>query len=209
MFQPLYSYEEQLHQLAQLVDEVHVRKHPRVKGPYTSSDYVTWRLNNILTPTGWSFELLSGPDLIHVDGQKAYIRCTGRLSITLADGQSAFHDDVGVWPMYAAKIGEGGLLDQTAPELYETAIKAAVSDCLKACAERLGATGSVSPVDGSAGLRVVTEGARAVIRPSGTEPLLKTYVEAWTTPRPSTSDREDAGRRLTALADRVAAALTS
>ncbi|MBB1028766.1 phospho-sugar mutase, partial [Dietzia sp. DQ11-38-2] len=80
---------------------------------------------------------------------------------------------------------------------------------LRRVAERLGATGSVSPVDGSAGLRVVTEGARAVIRPSGTEPLLKTYVEAWTTPRPSTSDREDAGRRLTALADRVAAALTS
>ena len=140
MFQPLYSYEEQLHQLAQLVDEVHIRKHPRVKGPYTTSDYVTWRLNNILTPTGWSFELLTGPDLVHIDDQKAYIRCTGRLSITLANGQSAFRDDVGVWPLYAAKIGEGGLLDQTAPELYETAIKAAVSDCLKACAERLGAT---------------------------------------------------------------------
>ena len=65
----------------------------------------------------------------------------------------------------------------------------------------------VERLRGTAGIRVTLPGARAVLRPSGTEPLLKTYVESWTAPAPSASDRVEAERRLAGLADAVAAAL--
>ena len=65
----------------------------------------------------------------------------------------------------------------------------------------------VRPLEGTAGIRIDVDGARAVIRPSGTEPLLKTYVEAWTEPAPSTEDRAAAERRLEWLAEAVTAAV--
>ena len=68
---------------------------------------------------------------------------------------------------------------------------------------------SVRPLDGTDGIRVDVAGARAVIRPSGTEPLLKTYVEAWTPPAPTVTDRADAERRLRLLAEAVAGAVAA
>ena len=65
----------------------------------------------------------------------------------------------------------------------------------------------VRPLEGTAGIRIAVDGARAVIRPSGTEPLLKTYVEAWPEPAPSTEDRAAAERRLEWLAEAVTAAV--
>lgn len=71
----------------------------------------------------------------------------------------------------------------------------------------VGEGGGVSWLDGTPGFRVDLDGARAVVRPSGTEPLLKTYVEAWTGPAPTADDRADARRRLDALSADLAAAL--
>ncbi len=82
---------------------------------------------------------------------------------------------------------------------------------LRATAEVLSISGTVTELDGTPGFRLdaTDAGARAVVRPSGTEPLLKTYVEAWTAPDPSPADREDAARRLVALSDVVAATVVS
>lgn len=70
-----------------------------------------------------------------------------------------------------------------------------------------GSTGRPTLLTGTSGLRFEVPGARAVIRPSGTEPLLKTYVEAWTPPAPTGADRADSARRLDSLAQAVAAAV--
>ena len=71
----------------------------------------------------------------------------------------------------------------------------------------VGEVGVVRDLEGTTGFRVDSDGARAVVRPSGTEPLLKTYVEAWTPPAPSAADLVDAERRLALLGDSVAGAV--
>ena len=81
-----------------------------------------------------------------------------------------------------------------------------VSTALDRAAGLLASDGQVRQLDGTAGFRLSVDGARAVVRPSGTEPLLKTYVEAWTAADPSETDRHDAVRRLDLLARAVAEA---
>jgi hypothetical protein len=137
--QPIYSYEEQLEQLATLVEQIHVRTSPKVHGAYTTSDYVTWRLNQIFLPAGWTCHILDGPVIETIGDGTAYVRATVRLSVTFANGTMAERDDVGVWPLYS-KGGANGDLKTTPPENFETVLKAAVSDALKAAAERLGVT---------------------------------------------------------------------
>jgi hypothetical protein len=135
----IFSFEQQLDELAALVESIHVHKAPHVKGPYTTSDYVTWRLNAIFTPAGWSFRILEGPSIETISDGTAYVRCTGRISVMFANGSLAERDEIGCWPM-TAKGGAGEDLHATPPENYETVLKASVSDALKACAERLGPT---------------------------------------------------------------------
>ena len=82
------------------------------------------------------------------------------------------------------------------------------ADAVNRVATELASAGRVDPLPGTPGVRVDVGGARAVVRPSGTEPLLKTYVEAWTPVRPSGADRDEAARRLALLADAVGAAVS-
>ena len=67
----------------------------------------------------------------------------------------------------------------------------------------------MTPLAGTAGFRLDPDSARAVVRPSGTEPLLKVYTEAWTGPRPSGAERAAAAERLEALAAEVLRAASS
>lgn len=140
MYQSHFSYDEQLEELATLIEDCHTRKSKHVRGEYASNDYVTWRLNQIFTPSGWNFEILTGPAYTTISESMAFVQLTGRLTVTFANGATAFRDEVGVWPMYAKEANGHRLLDASPPEMYELVLKASLSDCLKACAERFGNT---------------------------------------------------------------------
>jgi len=62
----------------------------------------------------------------------------GRLSVRFADGSEAHQDDIGIWPLTATGARNGGTLESTAAERYETVEKAARTDCLKNAARNLG-----------------------------------------------------------------------
>jgi len=134
----LMNHQEQLDALASLVDDWAIKKAKRVKGEFTSVDFVTFKLNQIFTPGGWSFTILDGPNLVTIKETAAYTLLTGRLSVCFADGSKAHQDDVGIWPLVATGAREGKPLTDTAPERYETVLKAARTDCLKNAARNLG-----------------------------------------------------------------------
>jgi len=130
--------EEQLNALAQFVDDWAIKKDRNVKGAFTTGEYVTYRLNQIFTPAGWSFTILDGPQVVEINEANAYVRLVGRLAVRFADGSEAHQDDIGIWPLRATKAENGGTLETTAAERYETAEKAARTDCLKNAARNLG-----------------------------------------------------------------------
>jgi len=132
------NHQEQLDALASLVDDWAIKKDKRVKGEFTSVDFVTFKLNQIFTPGGWSFSILDGPTMVTINETRAYTLLTGRLEVRFADGQEAHQDDVGIWPLVATGAREGKPLTDTAPERYETVLKAARTDCLKNAARNLG-----------------------------------------------------------------------
>lgn len=134
----MLAYEEQLEALAALVEDWAVKKNKAVKGAFTSGDFVTYRLNQIFTPAHWNFTMLDGPKLIAISEKLAYAQVVGRLAVRFSDGSEAHQDDIGIWPFVATKAREGKLLDETAPERYETVLKAARTDCLKNAARNLG-----------------------------------------------------------------------
>ena len=128
----------QFEELQKLVDPAFVKTAKQVKGSFTTGDYVTYQLNRILSPAKWSFTILDGPDMITLNEQNAYAQLIGRLEVTFADGSMAHQDDVGIWPLVATGARKGGTLNETAPERYETACKAARTDCLKNASYNLG-----------------------------------------------------------------------
>jgi hypothetical protein len=117
------------------VDHRFINQTQHVKGPYTTGDYVRWKLNQIFGPDNWSHMLLNGPDLIPVNDRNAYVQVTVSLEVNFANGHQVIHHDVGVWPLQATR---GSDLDGTVPERYETVLKAAITDGIKACSEYLG-----------------------------------------------------------------------
>lgn len=132
----LENVELQRTELGQPVDERFVRRAASVKGAYTTGDYVRLMLNRIFGPDNWSHTVLSGPELIRLNAGGAYVRTLVRLTVRFANGQQVVHEDVGITVLNA---GRNVALDDIAPERYETALKAAVTDGLKACSEHLGA----------------------------------------------------------------------
>ncbi len=129
------TIEAQHKALSTPVEPRYLRKSQNVKGPYTTGDYVRWKMNQIFGPDNWSHMILKGPELVTLNDQNAYVQVVVRLTVQFANGQQVTHDDVGVSPLQATR---GGALDTTAPERYETVLKSAITDGVKACVEYLG-----------------------------------------------------------------------
>lgn len=130
------TFDEQLKELAQLVDPDLVQKNQNVKGPYTTGDVVEDTLRRIFGPDKVSVEII-GSQTINISASELYSQANVRLHVEFANGRKVYQDAIGIWPLKAGDKA-GGMLENTPAERYETVIKAAVTDALKACAERLG-----------------------------------------------------------------------
>jgi hypothetical protein len=126
---------EQRAALAAPVEARFICQNPHVKGPFTTGDYVRWKMNQIFGPENWSHTILHGPEMVKVSELSAYVQTTVRVVVRFASGETITHDDIGVAVLQATR---GCDLDGTMPERYETVLKAAVTDAVKACAEYLG-----------------------------------------------------------------------
>lgn len=124
--------------LNRLVEKAFIRKKREVKGPYTTADFVMWLLNRVFGPSNWSFRVLEGPELVFYSETMGYSRANVQLTVRFANGTEVIHEEVGVWPMRASKVREGGTFETTTPEVYEQVLKSAVTDGLKACTDHLG-----------------------------------------------------------------------
>ncbi len=131
----LETVELQRRALSSPVEQRFIRQNSNVKGPYTTGDYVRWKLNQIFGPDNWSHTLVKGPEIVTLNEINAYVQVVVRLTVQFANGQQVIHEDVGMWLLQATK---GADLGKTAPERYETVFKAAITDGIKACAEYLG-----------------------------------------------------------------------
>lgn len=195
--------------------------------PVVASTIVSSRLPSLLVParggrhvetlTGFKWLVRAGAPLRYAY-EEAIGHCVLPEVVADKDGISA----AGAWCAGVASGADGTVderLDALAAEFgahvrrnaaLPLAPGADPAVALVRAADRLAAAGgSVRWLDGTDGLRIDVPGARAVIRPSGTEPLLKTYVEAWTESAPTAADRADAHHRLAALAEAVAAAVSA
>src|SRR3990167_7581722 len=138
MSQPLNAYQQQVSALALLIEPRFVKQDKNVKGDFTSGDYVEFKLREIFGPDNISIEIKSGPELVNISDKESYTRVVIRLWVTFANGRLAYQDSIGVWPLKATHASEGGTLEETAAERYETALKAAMTDAIKGAAERFG-----------------------------------------------------------------------
>lgn len=129
------TFDEQLKELAQLVDPDLVQRNQNVKGPYTTGDVVEDTLRRIFGPDKISVEII-GSQTINISASELYAQAIVRLHVEFSNGRKVYQDAIGIWPLKAGD--KAGSLENTPAERYETVIKAAVTDALKACAERLG-----------------------------------------------------------------------
>lgn len=189
--------------------------------PVVASSVVSSRLPSLLvparggrhveTPTGFKWLVRAGEPLRYAY-EEAIGHCVLPRVVRDKDGVSAaaawcaaVAGGPTAWERLDALHAEFGLHVRANSSVPLTSGPGAdTAAALERAAGALAGLGRVTPLEGTTGLRVDTDGARAVLRPSGTEPLLKSYCEAWTAPRPSPADRGDARRRLALLADAVA-----
>lgn len=195
--------------------------------PVVASTLVSSRLPSLLVPArgGRHVETLTGFKWLVRAGEPLRYAYEEAIGHCVLPGVVADKDGISAAGAWCAMVGSGGpaigeRLDALAAEFGAHRRRNVAlplesgtdpSEALQRAADRLSSVGVVTPLDGTAGIRVEAPGARAVIRPSGTEPLLKTYVEAWTRPpaQPSATDSDDADRRLDALAAAVARAVAT
>lgn len=128
------TYEQQLELLAQLVHPDLVKTSLKVKGPFTSGDYVEDMLRRIFGPDNVSIKI-NGQQNVTISDIELYAQGIITLSVTFANGVTTTHDGIGVWPL---KASEGHDLTNTPSERYETVVKACITDAIKNAAEKLG-----------------------------------------------------------------------
>ena len=188
-----------------------------------ASTIVSSRLPSLLVPArgGRYVETLTGFKWLVRAGEPLRYAYEEAIGHCVLPDVVADKDGIAAAAAWCAMVGSGGpsvaaRLDALAGEFgahtrHNVPLPLASGTDPVAVLDRVGAllatVGRVRALDGTAGLRVDVDGARAVVRPSGTEPLLKTYVEAWTPAAPSPADRDDAERRLAMLGEAVADAV--
>ena len=194
--------------------------------PVVASTIVSSRLPSLIVPArgGRHVETLTGFKwLVRAGGplRYAYEEAIGHcvLPDVVAD-----KDGISAAAVWCAMVGSGGPSagDRLAVLEREFGVHVRRNDSLplgpdadvaatmSRAADALTTVGRVRALDGTPGFRVDVDGARAVVRPSGTEPLLKTYVEAWSEPGAAGASevkRADAEQRLDRLARAVADAV--
>ena len=194
--------------------------------PVVASTIVSSRLPSLIVPArgGRHVETLTGFKwLVRAGGplRYAYEEAIGHcvLPDVVAD-----KDGISAAAAWCAMVGSGGPSagDRLAALEREFGVHVRRNDSLplgpdadvaatmSRAADALTTVGRVHSLDGTPGFRVDVDGARAVVRPSGTEPLLKTYVEAWSEPGAAGASevkRADAEKRLDRLARAVADAV--
>ena len=191
--------------------------------PVVSSTIVSSRLPVLLVPArgGRHVETLTGFKWLVRAGEPLRYAYEEAIGHCVLPDVVADKDGISAAATWCAMVGAGGppvgaRLDALAAEFgahlrRNVALPLEPGGDPEAALERaaalLASAGEVRQLVGTAGFRVDADGSRAIVRPSGTEPLLKTYVEAWTPPAPSIGDRADAARRLTLLGDAVAGAV--
>ena len=190
--------------------------------PVVASTVVSSRLPSLLvparggrherTPTGFKWLVRAGDPLLYAY-EEAIGHCVLPGVVADKDGMSA----AALWCHLAAgTVGPEERLDGLHREFGlhlrdNGAVRldpgADPALALRRAGATLASLGTVTELPGTPGIRVDLAGGRALLRPSGTEPLLKSYCEVWSGPGPDRRDRDDTERRLRRLADAVHAAV--
>jgi len=194
--------------------------------PVVASTIVSSRLPSLIVPArgGRHVETLTGFKWLVRAGEPLRYAYEEAIGHCVLPDVVADKDGISAAAAWCAMVGSGGPSagDRLAALEREFGVHVRRNDSLplgpdadvaatmSRAADALTTVGRVHSLDGTPGFRVDVDGARAVVRPSGTEPLLKTYVEAWSEPGAAGASevkRADAEKRLDRLARAVADAV--